>query len=64
MVFYGESSESHETELRGKLVLTNPESISVRSVRITLTGTRKVSYANTLGAMQRLRADSASSDGI
>ncbi|OAK96696.1 hypothetical protein IQ06DRAFT_296710 [Phaeosphaeriaceae sp. SRC1lsM3a] len=44
VVFYGESSESHETELRGKLVLTNPESISVRSVRITLTGTRKVSW--------------------
>jgi hypothetical protein len=48
VVFYGESSESHETELRGKLVLTNPESLSVRSVRITLTGTRKVSYATNL----------------
>jgi hypothetical protein len=45
VVFYGESSESHETVLKGKLTLTNPESISVRSVRITLTGTRKVSYA-------------------
>ncbi|CAO2658316.1 Nn.00g060390.m01.CDS01 [Neocucurbitaria sp. VM-36] len=44
VVYYGESSESHETELKGKLVLTNPESISVRSVRITLTGTRKVSW--------------------
>ncbi|KAF1850345.1 uncharacterized protein K460DRAFT_274180 [Cucurbitaria berberidis CBS 394.84] len=44
VVYYGESSESHETELRGKLVLTNPESISVRSIRITLTGTRKVSW--------------------
>ncbi|KAF1912007.1 carbon catabolite repression protein cred [Ampelomyces quisqualis] len=44
VVFYGESSESHGTELRGKLVLTNPESINVRSVRITLTGTRKVSW--------------------
>jgi hypothetical protein len=43
VVFYGESSESHETELRGKLILTNPESISVRGVRISLTGTRKVS---------------------
>jgi hypothetical protein len=49
VVFYGESSESHETELKGKLVLTNPESLSVRNVRITLTGTRKVSYATTLG---------------
>ncbi|KAH8711886.1 carbon catabolite repression protein cred [Phaeosphaeriaceae sp. PMI808] len=44
VVFYGESAESHEAELRGKLILTNPESISVRSVRITLTGTRKVSW--------------------
>ncbi|KAL6710136.1 hypothetical protein ACN47E_009927 [Coniothyrium glycines] len=44
VVFYGESSESHETELRGKLILNNPESISVKSVRITLTGTRKVSW--------------------
>ena len=50
MVFYGESSESHETVLKGKLVLTNPESISVRSVRITLTGTRKVSYDATISA--------------
>ncbi|KAF2847508.1 carbon catabolite repression protein-like protein cred [Plenodomus tracheiphilus IPT5] len=44
VVFYGESAESHETELKGKLVLNNPESISVRSIRITLTGTRKVSW--------------------
>lgn len=44
MVFYGEPSESHDAELKGKLVLNNPESISVRSVRITLTATRKVSY--------------------
>ncbi|KAI4643326.1 uncharacterized protein J4E79_011266 [Alternaria viburni] len=28
VVFYGESSESHETELRGKLILNNPESMS------------------------------------
>ena len=33
--------------MRGKLVLNNPESMSVRSLRITLTGTRKVSYGNT-----------------
>ncbi|EUC31103.1 hypothetical protein COCCADRAFT_6941 [Bipolaris zeicola 26-R-13] len=44
VVFYGESSESHETELKGKLILNNPESMSVRSLRITLTGTRKVSW--------------------
>ncbi|EUC46509.1 hypothetical protein COCMIDRAFT_92659 [Bipolaris oryzae ATCC 44560] len=44
VVFYGESAESHETELKGKLILNNPESMSVRSLRITLTGTRKVSW--------------------
>ncbi|KAF1941700.1 carbon catabolite repression protein cred [Clathrospora elynae] len=44
VVFYGESSEAHETELKGKLILNNPESMSVRSIRITLTGTRKVSW--------------------
>ncbi|KAJ4983988.1 arrestin [Stagonosporopsis vannaccii] len=44
VVFYGEPSESHDAELKGKLVLNNPESISVRSVRITLTATRKVSW--------------------
>jgi hypothetical protein len=65
VVFYGESSESHETELRGKLVLTNPESISVRSVRITLTGTRKVSYASTSPTGSQTRhANTASTDGI
>jgi hypothetical protein len=47
VVFYGESSESSDAELKGKLVLNNPESISVRSVRVTLTATRKVSYAPT-----------------
>lgn len=46
MVFFGEPSESHDAELKGKLVLNNPESISVRSVRITLTATRKVSYGS------------------
>lgn len=45
MVFYGEPSESHDAELKGKLILNNPESLSVRCVRITLTATRKVSYA-------------------
>lgn len=44
MVFYGEPSESHDAELKGKLILNNPESLSVRCVRITLTATRKVSY--------------------
>jgi hypothetical protein len=44
VVFYGEPSESHDAELKGKLVLNNPESLSVRCVRITLTATRKVSY--------------------
>jgi hypothetical protein len=45
VVFYGEPSESQDAELKGKLILNNPESISVRSVRVTLTATRKVSYA-------------------
>ncbi|XPS72976.1 hypothetical protein M3J09_005131 [Ascochyta lentis] len=44
VVFYGEPSESHDAELKGKLILNNPESLSVRSVRITLTATRKVSW--------------------
>ena len=44
VVFYGEPSEAQDAELTGKLVLTNPESISVRSIRITLTGMRKVTY--------------------
>ena len=44
MVLYGEPSESHDAELKGKLILNNPESLSVRCVRITLTATRKVSY--------------------
>lgn len=46
VVFYGEPSESHDAELKGKLILNNPESLSVRSVRITLTATRKVSYGS------------------
>ncbi|KAF2123549.1 hypothetical protein P153DRAFT_303627 [Dothidotthia symphoricarpi CBS 119687] len=44
VVFYGEPSESQDAELKGKLILTNPESISVRCIRLTLTGTRKVSW--------------------
>ena len=47
VVYYGEPSESSEAELKGKLVLNTPESLSVRSIRITLTGTRKVAYATT-----------------
>lgn len=53
-MFYGESSESHETELKGKLILQNPESIHVRSIRITLTGSRKVSYGSTEYPKQNL----------
>ena len=44
MVFYGESSEAQDAELSGKLVLTNAESMSVKSIRVTLTGLRKVSW--------------------
>lgn len=47
VVFYGEPSEAQDTELTGKLVLTNPESMSVKSIRVTLTGTRKVSWHTT-----------------
>ncbi|KAF1999248.1 carbon catabolite repression protein cred [Amniculicola lignicola CBS 123094] len=47
VVFYGEGSESQVAELTGKLVLTNPESMSVRSIKITLTGSRKVSWSTT-----------------
>jgi len=43
VVFYGETSEAQNTELTGKLVLNNPEPMSVKSIRMTLTGTRKVS---------------------
>lgn len=49
MVFYGEPSEAQNAELTGKLVLTNPESMSVRSIRMALTGVRKVSYGTTSG---------------
>lgn len=44
VVFYGEPSEAQDTELTGKLVLTSSESMSVRGIRMTLTGMRKVSY--------------------
>ncbi|KAF1953681.1 hypothetical protein CC80DRAFT_136670 [Byssothecium circinans] len=44
VVFYGEPSEAQNAELTGKLVLTNQESMSVRSIRMTLTGVRKVSW--------------------
>lgn len=47
MVFYGESSEAQDTELTGKLVLTNPEPMSVKCIRVTLTGMRKVSWHTT-----------------
>lgn len=45
VVFYGEASESQSAEVTGKLVLTNPESMSVRNIKLSLSGTRKVSYA-------------------
>ncbi|KAF2472564.1 uncharacterized protein BDR25DRAFT_313071 [Lindgomyces ingoldianus] len=47
VVFYGEPSESQNAELTGKLVLTNPESMSVRSIKMTLSGMRKVSWSTT-----------------
>ncbi|PVH95154.1 carbon catabolite repression protein cred [Periconia macrospinosa] len=50
VVFYGPPSEAQDAELKGKLVLSNAESMSVRSIRMTLTGVRKVSWytANTV----------------
>ncbi|KAF1969340.1 carbon catabolite repression protein-like protein cred [Bimuria novae-zelandiae CBS 107.79] len=47
VVFYGEPSEAQNTELTGKLVLNNPESMSVKSIRMTLQGTRKVAWHTT-----------------
>ncbi|KAJ4350437.1 uncharacterized protein N0V89_009058 [Didymosphaeria variabile] len=47
IVFYGESSEAQSTELTGKLILNNPESMSVKSIRMTLQGTRKVAWHTT-----------------
>ncbi|KAJ4299085.1 hypothetical protein N0V90_004329 [Kalmusia sp. IMI 367209] len=47
VVFYGESSEAQNTELTGKLILNNPESMSVKSIRMTLTGIRKVAWHTT-----------------
>ncbi|KAF2123256.1 hypothetical protein BDV96DRAFT_593689 [Lophiotrema nucula] len=47
VVFYGESHESQDAELTGKLVLSNPEAMTVRSIRMTLSGMRKVSWSTT-----------------
>ena len=44
MVFYGEPAESQDADLTGKLVLTSPESMSVKAIKITLTGLRRVAY--------------------
>ncbi|ORY00171.1 hypothetical protein BCR34DRAFT_116240 [Clohesyomyces aquaticus] len=47
IVFYGEPNEAQDTELKGKLILNAPESMSVRSIKMTLTGTRRVSWSTT-----------------
>ncbi|OCL06231.1 carbon catabolite repression protein cred [Glonium stellatum] len=44
VVFYGLPSEAQPAELTGKLVLTCPESMVVRSIKVTLCGMRKVSW--------------------
>ena len=44
VVFYGEPSEAQSADLPGKLVLNNPESMSVRGIKLTLMGMRKISY--------------------
>jgi hypothetical protein len=46
VVFYGDPSESQSADLVGKLVLNNPESMSVRSIKLSLTGMRKISYVH------------------
>jgi hypothetical protein len=51
VVFYGEPSESQDADLTGKLVLTSPESMSVKAIKLTLTGLRKVSYVRPLFAL-------------
>jgi hypothetical protein len=43
-VLYGHPSEAQPVELSGKLVLTNPESMAVRGIKVNLSGMRKVSY--------------------
>jgi hypothetical protein len=48
VVFYGDPSESPSAELVGKLVLNNPEPISVRSIKLSFTGMRKISYVHAL----------------
>ncbi|KAF2269686.1 hypothetical protein CC78DRAFT_539625 [Lojkania enalia] len=47
VVFYGEPSESQDAELSGKLILRNPESMSVKSIKMTLVGMRKISWSTT-----------------
>lgn len=47
VVFHGTPSESQPADITGTVVLHNPEAMSVKGVRITLTGTRKVSWNTT-----------------
>jgi hypothetical protein len=51
VVFYGDPSESQSAELVGKLVLNNPEPMSVRSIKLSLTGMRKISCARTVSSV-------------
>ncbi|OCK84655.1 hypothetical protein K432DRAFT_413882 [Lepidopterella palustris CBS 459.81] len=44
IVFYGLPSEAQQAELTGRLVLTNSEPMLVRSIKMTLSGMRKVSW--------------------
>ncbi|KAF2009381.1 hypothetical protein BU24DRAFT_358230 [Aaosphaeria arxii CBS 175.79] len=44
VVFYGEPSESQPTDLAGKLVLSNPESMSVKGIKMTLIGMRRIAW--------------------
>ncbi|KAH7119674.1 carbon catabolite repression protein cred [Dendryphion nanum] len=47
VVLYGEPSESQPVDLVGKLVLTNPESMSVKGIKMTLLGMRRIQWHST-----------------
>ncbi|KAF2870172.1 hypothetical protein BDV95DRAFT_595718 [Massariosphaeria phaeospora] len=47
VVFYGEPQEEQCAELTGRLVLSNPESTTLKSIQMTLRGTRKTTWLTT-----------------
>ncbi|KAF2760263.1 hypothetical protein EJ05DRAFT_492081 [Pseudovirgaria hyperparasitica] len=44
VVLYGSPAEAQATELTGKLVLTNPDSMPVKGIKMSLVGIRKVQW--------------------